>query len=150
MNYIHIYRSKKSFIFYFMAVFAITAMAFIIPGIPGKSIYLLIIFFLYIVPRKGIEIDFNKKCYRLITLYFNLKFGKWKPLPDNGHLKLIQVRKQDSMMSFYTGTTLSMAKELVVINYIYDIKKNIKLYQSNDINDALKISKDLHNSLNPG
>lgn len=147
MNYIHVFKSKKPFTFYMFTILVIVSMIFIIPAILGKIVYLLIVIVFLIIPKKGIEINFENRRYRKITLFLNLRFGKWKLLPTSGRIKLKRSKTKESIKSFQSGAEVSFRNDFFLILCIYNNNKIINLYQSNDLEESKKMIKYLNENL---
>ena len=89
--------------------------------------------------QSGIEVDFQNKKYRLITIFGPQSFGDWKPLPP---LKYISVFKAKIITSMTTprNITVSQKGDIIQVNLISDKNKVIRLFYTEDVNEAFEFA----------
>lgn len=101
---------------------------------------ILLIGMLVIVYQTGIEIDLQKKMYRLTNNIGPVIFGEWVELPS---LKYISVFKTNVSRAYYTryGNSTTDSDTVIQVNLITSQNKKIKLFQTSNPSKAFEITK---------
>jgi len=89
--------------------------------------------------REGIQIDLDKKRYRILYWVFAIELGSWKAIPP---LKYISVFRTTQKTRTRVLTAQALASsEVFKINLFYTANKHIEAYITESIDDAFLVAK---------
>ncbi len=85
----------------------------------------------------GFDIDFKGKKYRKTKYLGPMAFGKWIDLPEVKYISVFRVIITSGVRGL-SNTRVSSQEKVIVINLIYDKNKRLRVYKTEDKNDAFE------------
>ncbi|MCF8464715.1 MAG: hypothetical protein K9G41_07735 [Flavobacteriales bacterium] len=97
--------------------------------------------------QSGIELNFKDRTYRMITAIGNKSFGNWEPLPP---IKCVSVFKTTFVSSTYgrSNASITTKQSVIQVNLATEQNQRIRLFETENLQDALKLAKDVALKLN--
>jgi hypothetical protein len=100
----------------------------------------------YFLKKDGIEIDLQHRQYRDLISLFGISYGKWKALPDIEYVSVFKTT-QTSRVWVSTANT-NVTSTAVKVNLFYNTNQKIEAYETENVDEAFKIGKEIAKMLN--
>ena len=117
---------------------------FYIQGTSAGFIY--VVFIIFLLFRKGLELDLNGKRYRKIISIFGLNIGKWKTLPPIEYISVFKTIKNSRLRLRTAETTLGFV--VYKLNLFYNKNQHLEVYIADEKEDAFKVANQIAKVLN--
>jgi hypothetical protein len=85
----------------------------------------------------GFEINFKNRKYRNTQFIGPVAFGTWNDLPEISYISVFRTVIASSVRGL-SNTKISSKEKVVIINLIYGKNKRLRVYKTEDIEDAFK------------
>lgn len=96
--------------------------------------------------QSGIEVNFTKRTYRMISALGPQGFGRWEPLPE---IKCVSVFKTKLVSSTYgrSNASITTTQTVIQVNLATEQNKRIRVFETEKVGEALVFAKDLAQKL---
>ncbi len=100
----------------------------------------------YFFKTEGIEIDLKTKKYRETINLFNFSVGSWKDFPEIDYVSVFKTSQTTRIWVSTASTNVTNTE--VKVNLFYDTNQKIEAYNTQDIEYAFEIAKQIATVLN--
>jgi hypothetical protein len=97
--------------------------------------------------QSGIEINFQEKFYRNVSIIGPQSFGKWMPLPELGYISLFKTNLVYTATG-RSGTSVSQKSSIIQVSLVGTENQKIKVYEGKDKNEAIAKAKEFSKLFN--
>jgi hypothetical protein len=97
--------------------------------------------------QSGIEVNFKNLTYRMITAFGPQGFGSWEPLPV---LKCVSIFRTTLVSTTHgrSNASVTTRDEVIQVNLATEQNKRIRLFETDNIDEAFAFAKDVSQKLN--
>ena len=100
----------------------------------------------FLMLTQGSEIDLSSRRYREFYSILGIDFGKWKELPTIDYVSVFKTKENSRVQGL--GASAKMSSEIYKLNLFYNTNQKIEAYRTEDVEDAFRKAKQLHEALN--
>lgn len=141
------YKNKKSLMFRIIAgLIMLWSLMWINNFLIGGSI-LNLCCLIYIANSNGIELDLTNRKYRDVNWIGSYGIGQWSELPEIKYISVFKALMSQSLQG-RSGTTVTQKNSVIQINLIHGKNKRLKVYQTEDKEEAFFKAKIISEALN--